>query len=303
MGVIMCRDLNFKKMQVTEVLNKEIINKSIIKYFPNTGNAGDSLINVGFYHLADLISLKYDVVSKSDLNKIGCNDVVIIGGGGAIVPEWSSTTEFIENIVGSCKKIIILPQSIRGANTLLLKLRKQDIVFCREKLSYKNCIIDEMTCKNIYLDNDMAFHVNVDKLMHQKGEPDGYSIKNLIRHVFHFYHKVLRSKISNKINAFRCDKESNKNIKIPRRKINDFSSISRFGSGNQLRSIYSARKFMELIELYEVVYTDRLHVVIGASLLNKKIYALPNSYYKVQAVIEQSLKNNKNVIVLQDFKP
>lgn len=282
--------------KVREVLLSEKVSGARVKYYPNTGNAGDSLINVGFYQLADEVGLEYEVIDRDEPVNVNDTDVIIIGGGGALVPEWSATPEFLGSVIGKCKKIVILPQSIRGVDALLQKLGIDDIIFCREKYSFNGCESLGLSC-SLYLADDMAFYVDVKKLRDSKKEFPKLNYKNLIRSVVYNYHLVVRSNISRRIGAFRCDKESNYEVKVKRRRMNDFSAIARFGSGSIGKSNYSAHMFLNLIDRYDEIDTDRLHVIIGAALLEKKVNAYPNSYYKVRGVIEHSLGGYPNVML------
>lgn len=275
--------------KVKEVLISERINNSDIKYYPNQGNAGDSLINVGFYQLAKEVGIKYKKIGFSDLPTIKNNDVVLIGGGGALVPEWGSTTEFVAGLIGKCKKIIILPQSIRGVDDLLTRLSEEDIVFCREKYSYKQCK-DLNLRSQVYISDDLAMNVDLNTLSNSKRKLPKLNFKNIMRLTIYCYHMLIRSKFNKHIHAFRCDKEANSAINVKRSRLNDFSAIARFGNETEEQSNLSAYMFIKLINMYDEISTDRLHVIVASFLLNKKINAYPNSYYKVQGVIEQSLK-------------
>ncbi|MEM5867127.1 MAG: polysaccharide pyruvyl transferase family protein [Candidatus Aenigmatarchaeota archaeon] len=51
----------------------------------------------------------------------------------------------------------------------------------------------------------------------------------------------------------------------------------------------SFRKFVNLIEGSENIFTDRLHVAILSAILEKKTVLFPNSYYKNRGVYEFSL--------------
>ena len=48
---------------------------------------------------------------------------------------------------------------------------------------------------------------------------------------------------------------------------------------------------LSIINKYEVVSTNRLHVCIGAALLNKEVNLYPNSYYKNESIYLMSLKD------------
>ncbi|EFX90875.1 hypothetical protein HMPREF0027_2036 [Actinobacillus ureae ATCC 25976] len=108
-----------------------------IFYYPNGGNAGDALIYMGFYTLAQQFNLKFSLISQDKISQLKDNDIVLIGGGGCLVPEWNSTPNFLKALINLNLKLIILPHSIRGIDELISNLPEDSIIFCREKYSYK----------------------------------------------------------------------------------------------------------------------------------------------------------------------
>ena len=79
----------------------------IIYYYPNNGNAGDALINMGFYTLAKKYNVHFVEINKNEINKVREEDVLLIAGGGALVPEWGSTTDLIANLNKKIKLLSI----------------------------------------------------------------------------------------------------------------------------------------------------------------------------------------------------
>lgn len=282
-------------MNVESLLEGYLKEKVSIKYFPNRGNAGDSLINVGFYGLADRMGLKYEVIGYDCEDLDG--EVLIVAGGGALVKEQckeNGLINFLMKAVKRTKRIVILPQSINSVDEFLSILRPQDIVFCRELYSYQYCISLGLVC-SVFMDDDMAFRVVVNDVLNYSGGGADGGLKNFARHVIFFSH-FFSSKIRSYIFAFRCDKERNLDLKVRRRIWNDFSAVARFSSGGVRESYYSAAKLLKLVNLYDEIHTDRLHVVIAASLLKKKVYAYEGSYYKVRGVVDKSLSKESNVV-------
>jgi len=52
------------------------------------------------------------------------------------------------------------------------------------------------------------------------------------------------------------------------------------------------KKFLATIARYETVYTNRLHVCIGATILGRRVHFFPNNYFKNKMVFDASLKPN-----------
>lgn len=270
--------------------------KGKIYYYPNNGNAGDALINMGFYSLAKKFNINFDVINGCDTYLIKDNDVILVAGGGCLVPEWDSTPNFVKKInnLDVKVKLVILPHSIREVDDIISNLPDGTIIFCREKYSYEY-IVEKSNANEVYLENDIAFYADLNVIKNEKNifSPK-INYKNMIRKTFIFFH-VVKSKSNKTVFAMRTDKESNSNLNIKRLLINDLSLVASFGAGLYPESLYTSNSFLELIDLYEEVHTDRLHVAIGACLLGKKVTVYNNGYYKCKGVYEQSMKQLPNV--------
>lgn len=269
----------------------------IIYYYPNNGNAGDALINMGFYTLAKKYNVHFVEINKNEINKVREEDVLLIAGGGALVPEWGSTTDLIANLNKKIK-LIIFPQSIRDIDNVISNLPENTTIFCREKYSYQYCL-EKSNTKSIFLENDIAFYCDLNEILDSEVGMQFFSKKNIARHIILGGHKFCSYFKHNIIFAMRVDKEKNDKLDVPRKLINDFSIVASFGAGNYKQSLYSARKFLNLINLYEEIHTDRLHVAIGAALLGKKVKIYNNGYYKCKGVYEKSMKEMKNVSFIE----
>ncbi|WP_111856290.1 polysaccharide pyruvyl transferase family protein [Acinetobacter oleivorans] len=268
-----------------------------IYYYANNGNAGDALINMGFYALAKKYNLNFKPIAFDEVAKVKQGDTVMIAGGGALVPEWGATTDFLTQLNNQKVKVVILPHSIREVDDVISNLTEGSIIFCREKYSYDYCI-KKSNASKVFLEDDIAFFCDVSEIKSSKNEMQVFSSKNIIRKFIFAYHNII-SKFKKTIYATRVDKEQSATVDVPRVLVNDLSIVASFGSSNYDQSLYSARKFLELIDLYDEVYTDRLHVSIGAALLNKKVKIYNNGYYKCKGVYEQSMKKMENVSFIE----
>ncbi|TCB73244.1 exopolysaccharide biosynthesis protein [Acinetobacter sp. ANC 3781] len=284
-----------KLINVFEELSN--FSNGIIYYYPNNGNAGDALLNMGFYALAKKYNVHFVEINKSEINKVREEDVLLIAGGGALVPEWGSTTDLVANLNKKIK-LIIFPQSIRDIDSVISNLPENTTIFCREKYSYQYCL-EKSNAKNIFLENDIAFYCDLNEILDSEVGMQFFSKKNIARHVILSGHKICSYFKHDVVFAMRVDKEKNDKLDVPRKLINDFSIVASFGSGNYKQSLYSARKFLNLINLYEEIHTDRLHVAIGASLLGKKVKIYNNGYYKCKGVYEKSMKEMENVSFIE----
>lgn len=279
-------------MKVKEILTK-ITGSTDVFYYPIGGNAGDSLINIGFFQLADKLNLNYTIIDKNDAQSLSPGDVVIISGGGSLVPEWQSTSDFIRQVIKRRVQLIILPHSIRDIDELMEKMPLGTIIFCREYYSYDYCKRVRSDLE-VYIDDDMAFNCDVTEILNSdiKFKHSGY--KNYIRLMMYRYHQF-KSRSNNEIKAFRCDKEANSALKVKRVIRNDISVVASYGANDYELSYYSAKKMLKILNNYEVIHTDRLHVSIAGYLLNKEVNIYNNSYFKCLGVYEKSMHQNDRI--------
>lgn len=259
-----------------------------VKFVANGGNAGDALINVGFYQLAADLGVHYTQVPRNSPGSIVDGDTVLVSGGGALTPDWPPTPEFLAQVIGRAGRIVVLPQSIHGLDELLRSLRPHDTLMCRERYSFEHCRRVGVSCE-LLLADDLALSVDPERLRSSAGDwRPPVTARNLVRRLAIARHRV-RSSRRNSVGAWRTDLEAAENLDVPRRWIDDFSSICRFGSASAEASEYSARQFLSVIDGYDEIHTDRLHVIIGSVLLGKRVVAHPGTYWKIRGVVEQSL--------------
>ena len=101
--------------------------------------------------------------------------------------------------------------------------------------------------------HDMAFYLSYDSII--KGKGNGF--------------------------FFRKDKESIGN-KLPENNL-DISLLSNhYGD---------FKTFFDIINSYEFIHTDRLHVAIAGALCNKKVNLYPGTYFKSRAIFNSSMKD------------
>jgi exopolysaccharide biosynthesis predicted pyruvyltransferase EpsI len=58
--------------------------------------------------------------------------------------------------------------------------------------------------------------------------------------------------------------------------------------GNHLTEIYT---FFNEISKFQIIYTDRLHVAIAGSLMDREVHLYPASYFKSRAIYMSSINN------------
>ncbi|MFA6571894.1 MAG: polysaccharide pyruvyl transferase family protein [Bacteroidota bacterium] len=243
---------------------KEYLNNyknTSVDFFRFPGNYGDSLIWHGTKKLLSSLNILEHCV---DISSPKHNDVLFIDGGGNLVDYYSDIRDFLINKPDLYKDVVILPHTIFGEKQVevLDNVSSKLTIFCRERVSAK-FLNDKLKHAEVYLWHDCAFYNEFVQT------PAGIGV----------------------MNAFRLDVES-----VFKSRPESNVDISHNG--------YATKPLGELIGIlqkYEQVNTDRLHIAIAATLLGKKVKLFPNSYYKNKAVFEYSLKRFSNADFIEDF--
>lgn len=234
------------------------IDKDVI-YIPNTGNAGDDLIEYSTYQLFNSLKLKYTIGSITQRYK---DCILFYGGGGNLIGLYNECKDFMNNNHLN-NKIVLLPHTIHSQDNLLKNLNDNTIIFCREKISYDYVYKLLKHKSNVYLSKDLAFYLNIE---------DKY--KNIIG--------------ENECNAFRTDIEKTR-IRISKDNI-DLSLECRRDTSRE-----SVVCLINEINKYHTINTNRLHIAILSTLLGKRVNFYKNSYYKNESVFKYSLFSFENI--------
>jgi len=263
---------DLKKYNKINIINflKTYKNKKII-YIPNPGNAGDSLIAFGTLQTFKKVGLKYEI---GNINKEYNNQILFYAGGGNLVGIYKNCRKFI-NKNKDKNKIIILPHTIAKEDELIKNLNNNIILICREKMSYDYVYNIIKNKNNVFLSKDMAFYINnIEKYKKIKG--------------------------NGVCNCFRqdCEKTS---INIPNNNIDLSNKLNKSGNTNNINVINSVSlSIFDYLSKFDTINTNRLHMAIAGSLLNKNVNFYSNSYYKNKAVFDYSINNIfKNTIFHQ----
>lgn len=287
---------------VFELLN-DLPKDETIYYRSNPGNAGDALIASGAYKLFDKAGLKIELIDPATFN--ATDKIVIYAGGGNLVGIYPEARDFFFKHHKTAKQFILLPHTVTKNEDLLSELGNNVTLFAREKVTYQH-LNANATNANVYLDHDLALHLDVKKILNYKtiGIIEA-SVKKL---VYGKYNKKRYAIPSPKImlknsiyegksklqpkgqvgNFFRDDVEAIGKTLPPDNA--DLSKIYEYGTQNRELTDYTVARLMKHINRFDHIHTDRLHICIAAALLGKKVDFHPNSYFKCKAVYEYSLK-------------
>lgn len=268
-----------------------------IYFRPNAGNAGDALINVGFYSLAARVGLPYtEIADDFDYASINREDLLILSGGGTIVPYWRAGSDLLRRLTQFNFPLMLMPQSIAGRQEILSLLRPRDVLFLREPYSYDYTQSLGLRCR-VLRDHDLAFAADPG-LLNQPLPRPRLSVKHSRKMLQLAYH-YLRSRLTPSLVALRTDRES----RLPGRAkpINDISAIARFGTRTRALNLFSARWLLKALSWYNTVETDRLHICLGCLLVGTKVVLRENAYHKIRGVFEYSIRPHPTYAPLVSF--
>ena len=266
-------------------------------YLPNKGNLGDVLIASSTFQYFKKNNIEFEIFDIAKEIKEDFN--LIYGGGGIWTSNYQKDYQEILNVFKSkyLKSCIILPSSFNNCPDLIEILDERFIVYAREQKSF-DYIKQSKAC--VFLADDMVVGANLEEF-NQK--PKGkISFKNLSQKLkaYKIYKKVMKKakRALKKINDYkvgyllRVDCESNFENNYNSIDVSNFRSI--FCTNPALDFILS-QVFLGVIDKFDIVVTDRLHVGIVATKLNKKVFLLDNTYGKNSNVYNQSLINFENI--------
>lgn len=229
-----------------------------VHYIANPGNTGDAVIARATGEVFGRLGISLDEGS----------DVIVLGGGGNLIPRYRNMRDVLEKMPRSGKKIIILPVTAYGCFPLMGEFEDLTLL-AREGVTWH--LAREAGVKS-FLCHDMAFELDLEWW---GGQPDRDS-RELLRN-------------------FRRDSESAGGEMRNEEGNRDLSEEL----GNRWWTLESAagpsREFISEINLYRRVETDRLHVGIVAACLGKEVRLFPNAYFKNEAVYGNSLVGFPNV--------
>ena len=281
---------------VHNVLEEATASSAPVWYLLMPGNAGDALISVGFFDLAKQVGLRY--TTTTDVDEIPTGAFVFVNGGGYLVPEWGgeSARRKIETLIRTAGRLALMPMSVRGFDDVFQGLPAGTDVFLRERHSFDHVARIAPPGVNVLLDDDTAFHVDVaslkrlERIHHSWRSASG---KDNVRYLLYRRAKAF-SRVTKGIKAFRRDPESARSASRLT-VLSDVSLLAFFGGSDESECRYSAALFVDVLDGYHRVVTDRLHTAVAAALLGKQVTMVEGSYYKLGGVYDQSMSDWPNV--------
>lgn len=261
-------------------------------FFPNPGNAGDSLIAVATAAAFARNGVRATTIGLDAPVEGG---VVLLGGGGNLIPLYHQIAEAIARFAGRARRLVLLPHTIRGNEATLQRLDASCTIFCRDapSLAHVRAVRPDVDAR---LAHDMAFHLDAAALLE-----DGSLVARAapVWKAALAKHGIDAAKLRDPagINLSRLDSESR--LDEPRSDI-DISHVFTFGTEPEAAPL-GAWCLLKTISEARLVITDRLHVALGAALLGVPCRFYDNSYGKNAAVYRHSLAGRfANVRLMRD---
>ena len=242
---------------------------SNIIFVPNKGNLGDDVINYSCLEVLQELNINYTIGSFDKEYK---NKILFYGGGGNYINKYTQCETFIKNNVGK-NKIVILPHTIHNVEDSVKSLDKDVDIFCREPTSYNWVLNTVKHPENVFIYKDMSFLLD---LTQYKDRP------------IHGFH----------LECFRKDLEmtvvpcQHINIDAPLQLKDEYDSPKHKQVATYDKIKYNCNILVNFISMFDTIRTNRLHVAIVGSMLDKKVTMFPNSYYKNKSVYDYSMKDN-----------
>ena len=280
------------KLQKLQLDNSRILEElqriQNFSFIPNAGNLGDMLIADSTLQFFDDNSVQFSMY-KPDTNPHN----VVYGGGGIWTAAYKDYWTRYLPVFSQAEHVVILPSSFNNCPELIDILDERFIIFCREETSY-NYLKSANTRAKIILDHDMALRCPATR--------QNRSYRKNAQHVG--IENKLKDVSVPKIAYFmRADCESSGKYKTD-------LDVSELTWGLETSSkdwiSFCATLMLYVVNQAEIVITDRLHVAIAGLLLGKEVYMLDNTYGKLSAVYNHSMKQFKNIhfcTELPDFAP
>ena len=158
--------------------------------------------------------------------------------------------------------LTILPTSFMGFGWLFKKYPKQVILFCREEHSFNQLLDNGVPESSLHLCHDLAFFV---------------SPTHLAPYAEHAGDGVLQ--------IFRADEES-AGRKVPYNSVDLPLVFNTIHWNSHDRCVSPIRAIAHIFSEFAEVHTDRLHMSVLGSLLNRRVSLFSNSYFKNQGIFE-----------------
>jgi exopolysaccharide biosynthesis predicted pyruvyltransferase EpsI len=269
-----------------------------VRYVPNTGNAGDALIASATWQLFDSLCI---TPRLSSLGAISGGDIAIYGGGGNLVPEYQDCAWFLKRCLAvGVARAIVLSHTVRGHEAVLQRLDERFTIVCRDSESLDWVRQTAPSALTVFAP-DVALRLDVPALFGwcaRRSNRVRFALDAIgsgwLPKYWRWRRQAARLRpVDGVLTVFRSDIEAVPTLVGARR--HDLSDLYGSSFRSRLEADFVSRDFLKVLLQARKVYSNRLHVGIGAALLGKQVQLANNSYGKIAAVFEASLSEFGNV--------
>ncbi|MCO6449734.1 MAG: polysaccharide pyruvyl transferase family protein [Caldilineales bacterium] len=267
-------------------------------FYPNPGNAGDSVISCATFQILDRQDRKYQTRAYSLNYRAPEQGIILCGGGGSFVGDDERVFNLMADYHAKVGKLVILPQTIVGRTDLLRSFGENVDIICRERTSY-DYVVRLGVYANVLLMDDAAISLNVPWLLAHParcrllGIPWLLRFRRLDRYIA--FRRLRRKRLrelrarhgSSTLNCFRVDGERT-DIPLPADNL-DLSVEIMLGVRPKALARLVTYELLAFLNNFETINTNRLHLGILSALLGKHVNFFANSYFKNESVYRFSL--------------
>ncbi|MGF1483754.1 MAG: polysaccharide pyruvyl transferase family protein [Opitutales bacterium] len=277
-------------------------------FLPNYGNAGDSLIALATYQMFHRLGLNWQRLDPARARKANARGLegktLVYGGGGGLTPDYDHGSDPLNLQAERLKRVIILPHTIVGQETLLQRLGSRATIFCREARTLAH-VQARAPQSEVLAAHDLGLSLNVKDArrephtsevltawMHnrltRRGTPGMRANQRRLKAAL-AVSMPKGTTCTRKLFCFRTDKEQPEGT-LPENNI-DLSVVYGYHVAPEAAARMSVSALLRHIDAFQEVHTNRLHVAIAAGLLGKQVFMSGNNYFKNRAVFEFSLRD------------
>jgi exopolysaccharide biosynthesis predicted pyruvyltransferase EpsI len=253
----------------------------LIDYFPNPGNAGDSLIASATYQKFDELGIAFNYYKAG----VQQSDTLVIGGGGNLIPLYDNCKKVLMSEAHRYEKVVILPHTIRESDEFLSTFDRRYVVFCRELASFEH-IRGKVRGAEVHLAHDMAIAVRPEKLF--------ANTDLTLRARAEFLGRLATRQVgiadvyNERFWCLRGDRERTADVTVPEHNI-DISKLFSTAASREKADL-ATWMLLEFCRSTAHITTNRLHVSIACAVQGARVDLIDNSYGKNSAIWEHSLR-------------
>jgi len=258
------------------------------------GNAGDCAINTTAHQVLGRSGIAFEPVGDDVAAEHTRGRVLVCAGAGNLVPLYHDVRRFLERHHAGCRRLVLLPATIRGHTDLLGALGPNVTLLCRDGASLAHAR-EHAPQARVLASHDVVLHLDVAALRRSAGRQFlpvvssfGQARRNLRRRWRGLRYDLRNRAHPGELFAFRTDREiaSGRAWSGP-----NFDASDEYVSDDMspALALEATWRLLDFVDRYRIVHTDRLHVAILAALLGKAVRLHDNAYGKNRVVYAQSL--------------